>query len=250
MAKPSISVVIPAYNEATYIDRLLSALAKQNYKDFEIIVSDATSRDGSQEVVDSFKDRLDIKFYEAPPNGPAFGRNQGAKQADGEWLLFLDADDYIDDPDFIEKLINGAVAHNWQTAAAKFKPLDGTLVEKIGFGFINYHYIKSLSHTRFAGAPGYCILTKRSLFEELKGFNEAIQFGEDYEYVNRAKKHGFGFITSAYYYVDQRRPRAEGGLKLFWKGTLNEIYRLVFGYKKLEKNSIEYQFGHHKERKQ
>lgn len=249
MAKsPTLSIVIPSYNEATYIGRLLSALANQKYKDFEVIVSDAQSKDGSQEVVESFNKKLDVNFYEAPPKGPAYGRNQGAKHARGQWLLFLDADDDIDDPNFIEKLIQGAEKQGWQTATAKFKPLEGTLSEKIGFGFVNYHYVKLISHIGRPGAPGYCILTRRSLFENLKGFNENIQFGEDYEYVDRASKKGFGFVTSTYYYVDQRRPRNEGGLRLFWKGTLNEVYRQLFGYKKLEKNSIKYEFGKHGKR--
>lgn len=248
MNAPKVSVVIPAYNEATYIDRLLEALTRQNFKDFEVIVSDAESKDGTDRVVKSFAAKLGIKFIEAPPKGPAYGRNQGAKSASGEWLLFLDADDYIADNDFLAKLVGGATKRDWQTAAAKFKALDAKLSEKIGFDFINYQYIKALSHTRFVGAPGYCILTKRSVFEKLHGFNEAIQFGEDYEYVNRARKYGFGFVSSALYFVDQRRPRGEGGLKLFWKGVLNELHRLLFGYKYLEKNKIKYEFGKHRER--
>jgi glycosyltransferase involved in cell wall biosynthesis len=44
---PELSVVIPAYNEATYIDRLLEALARQNFKNFEVIVSDANSEDNT-----------------------------------------------------------------------------------------------------------------------------------------------------------------------------------------------------------
>src|SRR5450432_2773958 len=108
MARPApvVSVVIPAYNEVSYIDRLLGALTKQNFKDFEVIVSDAESKDGTKEVADSFKTRLDITFVEAPPKGPAFGRNQGAKHAQGEWLLFLDADDDIDDRGFIRLLLD------------------------------------------------------------------------------------------------------------------------------------------------
>lgn len=248
MPQPIVSVIIPAFNEATYIDRLLVALAKQNYKKFEVIVSDAQSKDGTKEVVESFANRLDIRFYEAPPKGPAFGRNQGAKHARGQWLLFLDADVDIEDTDFINTLLSEAQRRGWQTATAKFKPLDGTLSERIGFGFINYHYVKLMSHSGRPGAPGYCILTRRPLFEKLHGFNENIQFGEDYEYVERASKKGFGFVGSTSYYVDQRRVRGEGGSRLFWKGTLNEIHRLGFGYKKLEANPIKYEFGKHRTR--
>jgi glycosyltransferase involved in cell wall biosynthesis len=240
---PELSVVIPAYNEGTYVGRLLEALAKQSFKDFEVIVSDAQSKDGTQEVVESYKDQLDIKFIEAPPQGPAFGRNQGAKHARGEWLLFLDADDDIDDPDFVKLLLVETKKRGWQSASAKMKM-------KKAFGIaILYNYQKLLSHTRHPVASGWCILTKTSIFQEVGGFNEKIQFGEDYEYVSRVGKHGFGFVDNTYYYVDPRRNEAEG-IGLLWKGTLNEVHRLLYGYKKLEKNSIKYEFGKHKKRGQ
>jgi GT2 family glycosyltransferase len=103
-----------------------------------------------------------------------------------------------------------------------------------------------LSHTKHPVAPGYCILTKRSLFESLGGFNEKIQFGEDYDYVSRAAKQGFGFIEEIYYFVDLRRAEAEG-FKLTLKGIANEVYRHTHGYN-LEKNPIKYEFGKHKKR--
>lgn len=238
---PIVSVVIPAYNEATYIDRLLESLSKQNFEDFEVIVSDAESNDGTEEVVKSFKDKLDIKFIEAAPKGPAFGRNQGAKQARGEWLLFLDADDDFDDPSFIETLVNTASIKYWSTASARMKFKD-----KKGL-WVLYYYQKLLSHTRRPVASGYCILTKRRTFENAGGFNEKIHFGEDYEYVSRVGKYGFGFVDETYYFMDPRRNEAEGW-KLIYRGTLNEFHRLFFGYKKLEKNSIKYEFGKHKKR--
>ena len=238
---PKASVVIPAYNEATYIDRLLDALTKQNFKDFEVIVSDAQSRDGTEEVVNSFRDKLDIKFIEAPPRGPAHGRNVGAAKARGEWLLFLDADDDIDDPDFMDALLKITELKGWETSSAKMK-----FKNKKGLWLL-YNYQKLLSHTKRPVASGYCIMTKRSLFEQLSGFNERIHFGEDYEYVSRAGENGFGFVDETYYYMDPRRNEKEGW-KLIYKGTLNEIHRLFFGYQKLEKNSIKYDFGRHKKR--
>jgi glycosyltransferase involved in cell wall biosynthesis len=64
---PHASIVIPAYNEATYIGRLLSALTKQNFTDFEVIVSDAESKDGTDKVVESFQQQLDVQLIETPP---------------------------------------------------------------------------------------------------------------------------------------------------------------------------------------
>ena len=245
MAKPpTVSVIIPAYNEVTYIDRLLGALITQNYTDFEVIVSDAQSKDGTQEVVESFKNKLHIKFLEAAPKGPAFGRNQGAKHARGEWLLFLDADVDIEDPEFIEKLINYTNDKKWNTSSAKMTAHGKAAKQyKMLLG-----YQKLLLHTKKPVASGYCIFTRSSVFQKVGGFNESIHFGEDYEYVSKTGKDGkFGFVDTTEYYVDPRRNQ-EHGFKLAWQGTLNEVYRLLFGYRKLEKRPIKYEFGKHKPR--
>jgi glycosyltransferase involved in cell wall biosynthesis len=247
MAKPvEVSVVIPAYNEGTYIDRLLEALAKQNFKDFEVIVSDAQSQDETPEVIDNFKGKLDVKLILSPPKGPAAGRNRGAEAAKGEWLLFLDADDDFDDPSFIKTLLEETKRRSLQTASAKIKVKDGNFINKFGMSQLNYNYLKLLSHTKHPVAPGYCILTRRDLFESLNGFNEKIQFGEDYDYVTRASKQGFAFIGDTYLYVDLRRADTEG-FKLTLKGIANEIYRHTHHYN-LEKNPIKYEFGKHKKR--
>src|SRR6185437_4300713 len=130
--QPTVSVVIPSYNEASYIDRLLEALTKQSFKDFEVIVSDAQSKDGTKEVVASFGKKLNIKLFEAPPKGPAYGRNQGDKQARGEWLLFLDADDDIEDTEFLNTLLKQSELHGWQTASTKMKVRNATAAEHFG----------------------------------------------------------------------------------------------------------------------
>jgi glycosyltransferase involved in cell wall biosynthesis len=239
-----VSVVIPAYNEATYIDRLLEALSKQNFKDFEVIISDAQSKDGTKEVVDSFKEKLNIKLVEAPPKGPAFGRNQGAKQARGEWLLFLDADVDINDPDFISKILECTQNMGWNTSSAKMTARGKAAKQYASL----FRYQKILMHSRRPVASGYCIFTNASIYKKTGGFNEKIHFGEDYEYVSKSGKNGkFGFVESTEFFVDPRR-NEEHGLKLTWQGTLNEIYRLFFGYKKLEKQPITYEFGKHKTR--
>lgn len=241
ITKPQVSAIIPAYNEASYIDRLLDALSRQNFKDFEVIVSDAQSNDGTKEVVNDFKDRLNIKFIESSPKGPGHGRNVGAKLARGEWLLFLDADDDIEDPNFIGTLLTETIKHQWRTSSAKMK-----MRKFMGLSIL-YAYQKILARTKKPVASGWCIFTRRSVFEAAGGFNEKIQFGEDYEYVSRVGKHGFGFVDHTFYYVDPRRNQQEGW-RLLWKGALNEVYRLRHGYKKLEDQPISYEFGKHPKR--
>lgn len=240
-----VSVIIPAYNDATYVDRLLEALTKQNFSDFEVIVSDAQSKDGTVELVKNFVEKLNIKLVESPPKGPAAGRNKGAKVARGEWLLFLDADDDIDDPDFISTILEITKKKGWQSSTTIMRVREATILERTGT-YLNYQYTKLLAHTKHPVAGGWCIFTRRDLFEKHNGFNEKIQLGEDYDYISRVGKYGFGFIEDTYYYLDLRRFREEG-LKFGFKNIWNEIYRHTHGYN-LEKNPVKYEFGKHKER--
>jgi len=240
---PKVSVVIPAYNEASYIDRLLGALVKQNFDDFEVIVSDAESNDGTRAVVESFKDHLDIKFHEAPPNGPAFGRNQGAKHARGEWLLFLDADVYLDNPNFIGELLSKTIAKGWNTSSAQLKVMKGSILGKIGH---SQGYLNLMSHTKHPIMQGYCMFTRRQVFEKLNGFNQKIMYGEDNDYATRAAKYGVGFVKGIYYWVDPRRYQQEG-FKLLYKNMQHELYRLTHGFS-FEENTAKYEFGKHQKR--
>lgn len=245
MKMPQLSVVIPAYNEATYIGRLLTALTKQKFDSLEVIVSDAESKDGTAQVVEKFKAKLDVRLVASPPKGPGAGRNEGAKLARGDWLLFLDADDDIDDPNFLKTLLGEAQQHGWKTASAKVKVRDATWFERFG-NWLNYRYVKSLAHSKHPVAAGWCILTRRDVFEKAGGFNPKIRFGEDYDYVSRSSRGAFGFTEKTYYYMDLRRARSEG-VRFAIKGFANEVYRHTHHYN-LERNPINYEFGKHRPR--
>lgn len=238
---PEVSVVIPSYNEGTYIDRLLSALTKQEKVSFEVIVSDAESKDETPKVIESFKDKLDIKLITSPPKGPADGRNRGAKAAGGEWLLFLDADVVIKNPLFISELLRKTVEKGWKTSSGQLKVLPGSFLGKIGH---SQGYLNIMSHTKHPIMQGYCILTNRAVFEANNGFNEKIQYGEDNDYATRAAPNGFGFVKGVYYFVDPRRYEQEG-FSLLFKNIKHEIYRLTHGFS-FEQNTTKYEFGKHK----
>ena len=89
-----ISVIIPAYNAEGTILHTLEALERQTRKDFEVIVIDDGSTDGSAELVRQFsqQSRLPIKFVHQENSGPARARNTGVAHAAGEMIMFLDSD--------------------------------------------------------------------------------------------------------------------------------------------------------------
>ena len=91
MKKPLVSVIIPTYNSAGYIEEALESVFEQTLQDFEIIVVDDGSTDGTGEVLRKYGDR--IRYIYQENNGPASARNGGIRVARGEYIAFLDADD-------------------------------------------------------------------------------------------------------------------------------------------------------------
>lgn len=95
MSAPFFSVIIPTYNRAEKLRRALEALKRQTCRDFEVIVCDDGSTDATGEVVAEYSEVLPVTYlWEANWGGPARPRNWGIAAARGEWICFLDADDW------------------------------------------------------------------------------------------------------------------------------------------------------------
>ena len=92
---PFFSVIIPSYNRAERLRRTIESIRLQSFQDLEVIVCDDGSSDHTREVATSFQNHLNITYIrEDHWGGPARPRNNGARAAHGEWLCFLDADDW------------------------------------------------------------------------------------------------------------------------------------------------------------
>lgn len=99
------SVVVPIYNVKNYLDECVEGIIRQSFKEYEIILVDDGSTDGSAEACDEWKNKYDsIKVIHKPNGGLSDARNVGANQAEGEYIVFLDSDDYWNDSFFLEKI--------------------------------------------------------------------------------------------------------------------------------------------------
>lgn len=92
--KPFFSVVIPTYNRAGELKRAIESVLAQSFTDFEILVMDDGSTDNTASIVSSFNDLRITYEWDKNFGGPARPRNRGVAKAQGEWVCFLDADDW------------------------------------------------------------------------------------------------------------------------------------------------------------
>lgn len=93
-----ISIIVPVYNVYDYLERCLNSLVKQTLKDIEIIIVNDGSTDNSEEIINKFQKKYPtkIKSLKKENGGQASARNLGLKEAKGEYIGYVDSDDYID----------------------------------------------------------------------------------------------------------------------------------------------------------
>ena len=105
---PKISVIIPCYNVEKYLRECLDSVVNQTLKDIEIICVNDGSTDGTQKILEEYAQKDDrILLINKPNGGLSLARNTGMEKMRGEYVAFLDSDDWVD-LDFYEKLYNAA----------------------------------------------------------------------------------------------------------------------------------------------
>jgi len=217
----SLSVIIPAYNEASYINEMLVSLEKQTFRDFEIIVKDGESSDRTVEVAERHADKIasskDVSVSEA--------RNKGARYASGTILVFVDADTMLP-PNMLQRIVD--LMENEDIVGGSCRKIPGSrnVFDRMVYEFVNISTFLS-SYLHIGGAHGNCMFIRKDIFEKIGGFNPRIQIAEEQELVRKAMKYGrFFFFLDQCVIEHPRRIQKWGRLKLHttWlKGTLQSF---------------------------
>ena len=107
MLNKKVSIIIPVYNVEKYISRCLDSILNNTYKDIEIILVNDGSKDNSQKIIDEYKEKYAdiIISVEQENKGPAEARNLAMDIATGEYLMFVDSDDFVE-KDYIEQYVS------------------------------------------------------------------------------------------------------------------------------------------------
>lgn len=116
--KPKLSIIVPVYNSEKYLSRCLSSLINQTEKEIEIIIINDGSTDGTEQIAKSFAEKDSrIVIIDQEHKLQGFARNNGIKQAKGEYIGFVDSDDWVD-IDYFEKLYAAAKKYDSDVALA------------------------------------------------------------------------------------------------------------------------------------
>lgn len=236
-----ISIIIPTYNEEEYLPDLLTSIQRQGFDDKEVIIADAHSVDSTIEIAESFGCKI------VQGGLPATGRNNGAEVAEGELLLFLDADSVLTN-NYISSAIEEFEFYNLGIAITQIVPLEKGFINQLSHEFANY-MTKQISHIKPHGAGCYGILTYKSLHEKVGGFDENIDFGEDTDYIERIGKISrFKVLDNPRLLISTRRLEEEGLRDISMKYARSTAKQLVGRKATLEE--LDYSFEHGSKRKQ
>lgn len=104
MKRPRVSVIMPVYNSAAYLVEAMDSLVNQTLKDFEVIAVDDGSTDDSFDILKQYDNRLNLLILKKANAGQASARNDGLDMAAGDYLYFLDSDDWIE-PDTLQSCV-------------------------------------------------------------------------------------------------------------------------------------------------
>lgn len=235
-----ISIIIPAYNIRNYIEKCLDSVCAQTYRNIEIIVVDDGSTDGTADIIDIYAKNKDsrVKAIHQKNSGVTSARLEGVKKAEGEFIGFVDGDDYIE-PYMYESLYKNAVEYNADISHCGYQMVFPN-------GRIDYYYntgsikvqdnetgVKDLLTGNFIEPGLWNKLYKKTLF--LAFFSNvkmdySIKINEDllmnYYLFREAKKSVF-MDKCPYHYLLRKNSAATSGL------NINKIYDPIKVTKKI-----------------
>lgn len=176
-----VSVVIPLYNKTHYIRRAIDSVLAQTYSNFELIVVDDGSTDGSGDVVRLYADPR-IRLITQENAGVSAARNQGVDLATGEWVAFLDADDEWM-PRFLERAIGFALAHRSLatifTNITSFRENTPWLVCPFSEACVLDDYFAFSILNGGRGITASSVMVRKQSLEAIGGFPVSIRRSED-----------------------------------------------------------------------
>jgi glycosyltransferase involved in cell wall biosynthesis len=226
-----ISIIIPTLNEESVIEKTLKNFkSKLTAIPYELIVSDGKSTDRTAEIARGIADKV-LVHSENRRQTIAEGRNVGGKAAAGEFLVFFDADCFIENPNaffahalkrFEDPKLTGLVS--W----VKVRPEMATFADKLVYAIFNRYLSLINNILGFGVSGGEFQMMRKSDFERLGGYNEKLAASEDMDMLGRLAKIGKASIDkNLIVYQTGRRAHKVGWPKLLYLWLANSLSMML-----------------------
>lgn len=203
------SVIVPLYNKEPYIEKALRSVLSQTFKDYELIVVNDGSRDNSLAVAEKVLSGVgNARIINQENAGVSTARNNGIAAAQGEYICFLDADDWWE-PTFLEEMdglikeypdaglycTNYYYVHNRKS------------VVKLDIPTGYYNYCKEYARTLCMSATSSSSCINRAVLTEMRGFKPHLKLGEDFDlWIRIALKYGTAILNMPLVYFNNDVP--------------------------------------------
>lgn len=211
-----VSIVVSVYNVERYLAECIESILKQTYRNIEILLIDDGSLDNSGKICDNYAEKDSrIKVIHKENGGASSARNVGLEEAKGEFVMFIDGDDFVDEH-YIEKMYNNSQKNNsdlvfcgyWKYIDGKNEQAQENLPKSIDVNIKNKAFIKFFSAfiSYKNNIMGCCwrILYKKKILKDVR-FNEQIRIAEDLLFVLQVilKANTLSFISEGLYFYRQ-----------------------------------------------
>lgn len=219
------SIIIPTLNEEGHIPLLLDDLKNQTFRDFEIIVVDGKSKDGTVEVAK----KNGAKVLIGAKRNVSYQRNLGSEVSKAPWLVFMDADNRISKT-FLKRIKSYLEKNKVDILSTWLSPDSESDKDKVIATAINI-FMEINKNSKKPYVMESMLIIKNSAFKLLGGFNPKIPWSEGQDLLQRARKLNlkFSFIRNPKYTYSFRRLKKMGTLNVLWETSQMELIKMLKG---------------------
>ena len=232
MSSKFFSIITPVFNGVTFIEETIKSIIGQTFKDFEYIIVDGNSTDGTQNIINKHSLKID-KFISEKDDGMYDAIDKGIKLSNGKYILWVNSDDILADKNSLQNLSNylNKVETQWITGRASYIFENQNKI----FNFIPYVYpnviIKNgLAHDCFWGfIQQESTIFSRELYNRVGGFNKSFKMAGDFDLWKKFSN-----------YTKLTTCNIKIGVQRKWSGQMQKD--LNFYYKEIEKKKFIFNF--------
>jgi len=223
MEKNKVSIIIPTYNRSHLLKRSVESVLDQRYSNIEIIVIDDASKDNSKEVLEAINDNRIIYIRNIKNKGANFSRNLGLEKSSGEYIAFLDDDDYYSDENKLLKQLElfhknkklvfvGCGYYDKSSNKKRYPKVKGKISKDL---LLNFSDIETST-----------IVIKKCAIEKVGFFDESLPSEQNHDFFYRISKVGeFDYLDEVMVIKDQPKNQISSNPK-------NKIFGYILFHKK------------------